>query len=1049
MDPVTHKDKPEENKNKNKNDNMKYLKKDKIENKKQKKNKEGKNKNLRIYSYNSRGFDQIKQQVCRELMNLKNSSIPVLCNQGNFVLKGNAHFIQQALPDCHVFIKPAKKSRLEGRPINGMFIAIPDKFRTKAKDVSPINERVQGVVLNTDDGDTLIVNAYFPSDPKTITYNHDEDLENVLAAIENLIETQQCNSVLIVGDLNADYKRKNGRIYRLNKFLTDNDMDLAWKEFEVDYTHEFEKDGITYTSTIDHVVWNTELRKKVVDSGVLHVISNTSDHSPLYCDLMKALTSEGEQQLGKEKKDGVNIKALDEMDWDYFNKQLDEDLSTVAVPRCIDCKDVNCKNEKHIQEIDAYTKEVLGVLDRSIQSIAKTKRSNIPNAKVVPGWSEIVQPFSNDAKFWNAVWISAGKPMNTALHLIMKRTRNRYHFAIRKCKRASEKILKDKMLMASVTGKDNIFEKIHKMRKVKNLAPTYIDGMNNPAERFAEVYGTLYNSTNDREDMEAMSDEVESSITEDAMKDVQLVTPTLIEKVVREIKSSKNDPIFTFNSDCIKKAPSSFYHHIAKIIRAFLVHGHVSDILLVATIVPLLKDKLGNVEASDNYRSIALSSVILKIFDWVVMTLFEDRLELDDLQFSYQKKCSTNMCTWMVVEGINYFSRNNSDIYACFMDMKKAFDMVKHTMLFRKLIERNVPPIYLRLLIVMYMAQTAKVRWNGVLSESFSISNGVKQGAVLSAILFCIYINDLIKELRRKGDGCWMNNEFIGIIVYADDIALLSPSLDGLQNMVDTCTSYAKVHNLTFSTHEIPSKSKTKCMAFLKTKRDLKKLQLDGKPLPWVDSVKHLGTTLTNNKGCCLEQDLIEKRAQYIAKNNELCQEFYYTHSRTKTWINNIYNTSFYGAPLWDMFSKTFERLEKTWNVSMRQMLCLPRNTHRYLIEPLSEIHHIRKSLWRRFSKFVRSIEDGKKRALRWVLQLVKQDVRSTTGKNLRNLMLKATAHSGLKIEAYTEPYKAIPTNEMWRIPLVNEILESRNGGLTIDLSKEEIGEFTDYVCGE
>ena len=86
---------------------------------------------------------------------------------------------------------------------------------------------------------------------------------------------------------------------------------------------------------------------------------------------------------------------------------------------------------------------------------------------------------------------------------------------------------------------------------------------------------------------------------------------------------------------------------MANIIKIFLIHGHVSQILLIATIVPLLKDPRGDIQSSDNYRSIALSSVILKIFDWVVLLLFEDKLKLDDLQFSYQKECSTNMCTWM------------------------------------------------------------------------------------------------------------------------------------------------------------------------------------------------------------------------------------------------------------------------------------------------------------------------------------------------------------------------------------------------------------------
>ena len=131
----------------------------------------------------------------------------------------------------------------------------------------------------------------------------------------------------------------------------------------------------------------------------------------------------------------------------------------------------------------------------------------------------------------------------------------------------------------------------------------------------------------------------------------------------------------------------------------------MNKILLVATMVPLIKDKLGDTESSDNYRSISLSNTILKVFDWVVILLFGKSLNLDSLQFSCQKHCDTNMCTWLVVESISYFLRNGSEVFATFMDMKKAFDMVKHSLLFRKLIERNLPPIFTRLLIVMYTSQ--------------------------------------------------------------------------------------------------------------------------------------------------------------------------------------------------------------------------------------------------------------------------------------------------------------------------------------------------------
>ena len=136
---------------------------------------------------------------------------------------------------------------------------------------------------------------------------------------------------------------------------------------------------------------------------------------------------------------------------------------------------------------------------------------------------------------------------------------------------------------------------------------------------------------------------------------------------------------------------------------------------------------------------------------------------------------------WLVIESAHHFLRDGSDVYSCFMDMRKAFDMVKHSTLFKKLMDRKLSPIFMRLMLVMYISQKANVRWGTSYSTSFSITNGVKQGAVLSSVLFCVYIDGLIKTLRKKKTGCWINNSFVGIIVYADDIVLLSPSIDGLQ----------------------------------------------------------------------------------------------------------------------------------------------------------------------------------------------------------------------------------------------------------------------------
>ena len=101
-------------------------------------------------------------------------------------------------------------------------------------------------------------------------------------------------------------------------------------------------------------------------------------------------------------------------------------------------------------------------------------------------------------------------------------------------------------------------------------------------------------------------------------------------------------------------------------------------------------------------------------------------MNLDQLQFSYLPNISTNMCTWMAIETIDFFTRNGSEVFVCAMDMSKAFDRVKHSILFKKLVEKGLPELCIRLLLVMYLEQTANVRWNNETSRQFPLSNGVK-----------------------------------------------------------------------------------------------------------------------------------------------------------------------------------------------------------------------------------------------------------------------------------------------------------------------------------
>ena len=85
--------------------------------------------------------------------------------------------------------------------------------------------------------------------------------------------------------------------------------------------------------------------------------------------------------------------------------------------------------------------------------------------KAIPRWKEDIAPYKDNALFWNSVWNSAGKPHNTELHNIMKRTRNLYHFHIRKNKRMLDKIKRNKLLNACLNSENRIFSKIKSEEK--------------------------------------------------------------------------------------------------------------------------------------------------------------------------------------------------------------------------------------------------------------------------------------------------------------------------------------------------------------------------------------------------------------------------------------------------------------------------------------------------------------------------------------------------------------------------------------------------------
>ena len=130
------------------------------------------------------------------------------------------------------------------------------------------------------------------------------------------------------------------------------------------------------------------------------------------------------------------------------------------------------------------------------------------------------------------------------------------------------------------------------------------------------------------------------------------------------------------------------------------------------------------------------------------------------------------------------------------LDASKAFDRVNFWLLFEKLLSRNVPLFIVRILVMWYTHQKKCIRWGNAISPSFTASNGVKQGGIISPILFNVYMDWLSLLLNSSNIGGQIEHStFLNHLCYADDLCLISLSSAGMQKLLNLCSQYAVDHS--------------------------------------------------------------------------------------------------------------------------------------------------------------------------------------------------------------------------------------------------------------
>ena len=271
-----------------------------------------------------------------------------------------------------------------------------------------------------------------------------------------------------------------------------------------------------------------------------------------------------------------------------------------------------------------------------------------------------------------------------------------------------------------------------------------------------------------------------------------------VKKAVTEAKRNKASGLDGIPADVLKNDRAISFLHV--LFNVCFEKGCIPSDWGKGIINPIPKSSTMDPRDPLSYRGITLASAMYKIYCAVLNKRLSKWVEnngiLVDEQNGFRKGRSTVDHISSLSNLINTRKKAKLSTYCAFVDFKKAYDYVDRDIMWGRLESYGLDGKMFSAIKSLYHSVSACVRLNGICSQWFDIQTGLRQGCSLSPILFNLYINDLASKVKALGEGVDIGDEKVCIMLYADDIVLLSDNEKGLQNMLDVLSLWCKANEM-------------------------------------------------------------------------------------------------------------------------------------------------------------------------------------------------------------------------------------------------------------
>ena len=333
------------------------------------------------------------------------------------------------------------------------------------------------------------------------------------------------------------------------------------------------------------------------------------------------------------------------------------------------------------------------------------------------------------------------------------------------------------------------------------------------------------------------------------------ISITEIKITIGKLKPGKSVAEDLISNEMLKSLNTNALHALCNVFNSCMASGtypwHNSIISPI--------HKSGDRYNPDNYRAIAVGSNLGKLFSTILLNrLIQFRkLHCDDPinQLGFCKNAQTNDHILTLKTIIDkYRKKHKTKLFACFVDLRKAFDTVSREYLLYKITNLNIRGNFFNVLQNMYDNSTAKIKLNRLLSPKINIEQGTEQGHPMSPELFKIYLMDLSPKFQTDGNFPYLLETLVNHLLWADDLVLLSLDEIGLQNNLDILFEYCNEWGLSINY------DKTKIITF-GVNKCAHVFSIDGNTLKIVDRYCYLGIVIHKSGSFSTALDELRKKA--------------------------------------------------------------------------------------------------------------------------------------------------------------------------------------------